>query len=430
MNIIERGRQFLDSLGASLGRSAWDWRRCPSCGDTLTCKWGTYRRHPWTLQGRQTVRVQRHKCYRCERTYAEHSALYVRGGWYAREVRRAGIDSWVHLRTSYRRGAEWLRSVLGQQERWQVWCPWQTVPAEAARCHLSASTLHRWVDGAGQQAQATLPQQWAGVPTSGQVGVDGLWARLRGKTKRVVLLLVDTVTGVRWPAVVVTAEHQAGWLALLRRAHQAGLELDALRGIVSDGATGLVGALAQLVGWVNHQRCVFHVWRSLRPVLGAAVQAALHAQGLTDTAAETMGRTLRQELVGLVHGVLDAPHAVAALAAVANLAAHPAGAALAAALTHSLETLFLYQCAYNQGLTRVVPEWVWRDFRLRLSRGRNHQNDVRLERAALLWVVYTNFEPAQWRSERKRRYRRPGQSPLAMAGVPPGPITYLDALAV
>ena len=44
MNIIQRGEVFLQSLRALAGRSAWDWRRCPACGDTLTRKHGTYRR--------------------------------------------------------------------------------------------------------------------------------------------------------------------------------------------------------------------------------------------------------------------------------------------------------------------------------------------------------------------------------------------------
>ena len=78
----------------------------------------------------------------------------------------------------------------------------------------------------------------------------------------------------------------------------------------------------------------------------------------------------------------------------------------------------------------MTPEWCWRDFRLGAGHGRNHGSVVRLERAALLWGVYRNFEPAQRRKERKRHYRRPGQSPLAMAGVPPGEVSYLDALGI
>ena len=55
----------------------------------------------------------------------------------------------------------------------------------------------------------------------------------------------------------------------------------------------------------------------------------------------------------------------------------------------------VYRLRYNAGLVRVGPEWVWRDFRLRLSHGRNHGSEVRLERAALVWAIYRNFTPAQ-----------------------------------
>ncbi len=46
-------------------------------------------------------------------------------------------------------------------------------------------------------------------------------------------------------------------------------------------------------------------------------------------------------------------------------------------------------CAARQ----VSPEWYWRDFRLRLSHGRNHRSEQRLERAALLWAIYATSSP-------------------------------------
>ena len=95
-----------------------------------------------------------------------------------------------------------------------------------------------------------------------------------------------------------------------------------------------------------------------------------------------------------------------------------------------LEAARSYRCGYNQGLGRASPEWLWRDFRLRASHGRNHGAEPRLERAAVLWAIYHNFEPAQDRSEHTRTYRHPGQAPLALAGLAPGDISYLDALAV
>jgi hypothetical protein len=132
----------------------------------------------------------------------------------------------------------------------------------------------------------------------------------------------------------------------------------------------------------------------------------------------------------LIHQIIDAQSYAQAEAALAALSGHPLGASLAKLLNEQLDRVLVHLLDYYRGLQRVTPEWCWRDFRLRLSRGRNHRSEQRLERAALLWAIYHNFEPAQWRSERKRHYRYPGQSPLHVAGVPPGPVSYLDALGV
>jgi transposase-like protein len=94
MNIIERGLAFVQWLLSLSQRSAWDWKRCPKCGSTVTCKWGRYARYPWFLAGRERVWVQRHRCKACPKTYSEQSALLVRGSWYAREVHRCAIDHW------------------------------------------------------------------------------------------------------------------------------------------------------------------------------------------------------------------------------------------------------------------------------------------------------------------------------------------------
>jgi hypothetical protein len=429
MNIVERGRAFLQGLRTLAGRTGWEWRRCPRCGETETCKWGGYQRRPWFLHGRQAVRVQRHRCHGCGRTYSEGSALLVRGGWYAREVRRSAIDHWQHLGVSTRRTAEVLRSWLGQQERWQLWRPLDPAPLDATACHLSASTIERWLDQAGQTANAGVGEQLVGVGGSGQLATDGLWARLRGGTKRVVLALVDNVTGVVWPPVVVAGEGTAAASeALFTRAEQAGLVVRELRGIASDGATGLESYRRQALPWVSHQRCVSHLWRGLSGAMAAAVATA--AADLAGAAARRLATQTRRTLVDLVRGVYDAATEAEAQAALARLAAHEVGRALADLVAMHLEAAHVYRCGYNQGLGRASPEWLWRDFRLRSSHGRNHGAEQRLERAALLWAIYHNFEPAQDRSERKRTYRHPGQAPLALAGLPPGDIRYLDALAV
>jgi hypothetical protein len=103
--------------------------------------------------------------------------------------------------SSVRRTAEWTRSLLGRQARWRVWRPPDAGPVDdRAACHLSAGTVQRWVDRAGAAARRTVPGQLAGGPTRGQFATDGLWARLRGGTKGVLLALVDRWRGVVWRA--------------------------------------------------------------------------------------------------------------------------------------------------------------------------------------------------------------------------------------
>ena len=170
------------------------------------------------------------------------------------------------------------------------------------------------------------------------------------------------------------------------------------------------------------------IWRGRAGELAAATLQA--AVGLEGKAALAARRAARRTLVGLLRAVFDAGDEAAAQVALAALAAHELGATLAQTVAVQLDAALVHRCGYNQGLGRASPEWLWRDFRLRSSHGRNHGAEQRLERAALLWAIYHNFEPAQDRSERKRTYRHPGQAPLALAGLPPGDISYLDALAV
>ena len=328
-----------------------------------------------------------------------------------------------------RRTAEMLRSLLGHQERWLLWRPLDPLPSEAATCHLSASSVDRWLDGAGQTAQTTVPDQLRDVPSSGQLATDGLWARLRGQTKKVVLLVGDRVSGLIWPPVVGAGEEAvADWQPVFERAKQAGLVLETVRGVTSDGAKGLVSYLGQSLAWVSHQRCVFHLWRNLASALATVVTEA--ALGLVGKAAKQARRAARREMVGLIRTVFDAPTHLAAQRAFVVLKAHPQGKELARLVDEHLDAALVHLLDDNHGLGRASPEWFWRDYRLRLGHGRNHGADVRLERAALLFAIYHNFEPAQERSERTRHYRHPGLCPLAVAGMPPNGISYLDAVSV
>jgi hypothetical protein len=252
---------------------------------------------------------------------------------------------------------------------------------------------------------------------------------VQGETKRVVLLVVDSVSGLVFPPVVATGEEGTGpWQAMFARAKAAGLDLEGLRGVTSDGAFGLAAYLREGLSWVQQQRCVWHLWRALgRELKRTAAQAA---QGMEGEVARQFRQQLRDELVRLIHAVIDAPSYAQGELALELLKAHAWGGSIAQILNAQLDGILAHLVDYYPGLQRVSPEWYWRDFRLRLSRGRNHRSDERLERAALVWAICRNFTPAQRRSEHKRRYRYPGQSPLQVAGAPPGNISYLDALGV
>jgi hypothetical protein len=326
---------------------------------------------------------------------------------------------------------------MGRQERWLLWRPLAAEGSE--HCYLSASTVHRWLDRAGKQAQASVDGQLTGIGEGKLLGTDGLWAKLKGKAQRVVLLVVDSVSGLIYPPLVAKGEESEGpWQRLFARAQQAGLDpsglspqgrsLQAVRGVTSDGAQGLQAYLRRHLVWVQHQRCVWHLWRNLGGELSRAATQA--AAGLTAAAAEQARKQARAELTALIHKIMDARSYAQAEAALAALQGHPLGTAIATILNEQFDRVLVHLLAYYQGLQSVTPEWYWRDFRLRLSHGRNHRSDQRLERAALVWAIYHNFEPAQWRSERKRHYRYPGQSALQVAGVPPGQVSYLDALGM
>ncbi len=256
-----------------------------------------------------------------------------------------------------------------------------------------------------------------------------MWVRLRGGVKRVMLMLMDYVSGVVYPPVVVEGEEkEEGWRRLFERAREGGLDWDAIRGVTSDGVNALAGYLAKGLWWVNHQRCVWHLWRNLGGKIGWWANRA--AVGMEGEAAKGVREKVRGELTGLLHEVLDARRWEDAEGARKRLAEHPFGKGLAKAVGEDLEGALMHLNRYNGGQGRVSPEWCWRDYRQRLSGGRNHGSEGRQERAGLVWAIYRNFTPGQMRSERKRVYRRAGKSPLEMAGMSVEGVSYLDALEV
>jgi transposase-like protein len=428
-HILARALAFVQSLVTLAQRSDLAWRVCPCCHSTHVHRHGSYTRWPWTLEGRREVVVPRYRCQSCRATYSREHPEYPYKAWYARSVRRYAIDQWCFLGSSLRRVTEWVRSTINQDERWQIWHPLSRPDPQAPQCKLHHSTLERWMDQAGRRAERGVAGLYAGLVSTTLAAADGLWARLRGGATRVLLMLRDSITGLLWPPVVVAGEEaRAAWAKLFARAQGAGLALEELRAVVSDGAQGLASYLRQDLPDVYQQRCVFHTWRNLGPELSR--QAARAAEGLEGEEAHEARARVRGELSGLVHGVLDAPTSAEAEEALAQLRAHPQGKGLWKVLNERFIHLLTHTMAGHEGLGRVTSEHMWRDFRLRLSRGRNHGTEERLERAGLVFTIFRNFTPAQKRQERSRHYRHPGQCALEVAGLDLEGCSYLDALEV
>ena len=432
MHIVARARAFVQSLLAISRRSALERRRCSACGSTRVHKHGFRRRRPYTLEGRKDLPVQRYRCLDCRATHSDEHPDLAPGAHYARSVRRYAIDQWQHGGSSVREVAEQVRSLIGHQERWRIWFPvlnaWGP-EEEREECRFAESTLCLWLDQAGLRAEQGVAGMYEGVGQSGLVGADGLWARLRGGTVRVLLMVRDSVTGLLYPPVVAAGEEAAAaWGMLFAQAQRAGLALEDLQAVVSDGAQGLLSHLRRELPRVYQQRCVFHLWRNLGPEISR--QAARATEGLAGEEARVVRERVRGELVRLVHGVLDAVDFDAGEEALARLRAHPRGEGLWKALNGRLIEVLAHTLPGREGVGRVSPEWMWRDLRQRVSRGRNHGDEERLERAGLVFTIYRNFTPAQVRKERTRHYRHPGRSALEVAGTAPEGCSYLDALEV
>jgi transposase-like protein len=165
--------------------------------------------------------------------------------------------------------------------------------------------------------------------------------------------------------VVEEEEKEEGWAQLFQRAKEAGLNLSALRGVTSDGSHALLAYLKGSMGWVNHQRCVWHLWRSLAEVLKAQARAA--TEGLVEAVAASARQQVGRDLASLMRAVFNAVSYEQAEAALAKLKAHPWGEKLARVVSANLDTALMHSQHYKRGQSRVAPEYLWRDFRLRLS---------------------------------------------------------------
>ena len=413
MNIIARADQFRQRLFGIRDLSTYDWKCCPHCGSEGTDCNGGYHRHPYTEGGRIDVYVQCHICKACRRSYYETDASLIKGSHYSRSVHRMAIDHCVHFGSSVRKTAELLRSLVGHQERWRLWNP-LSKDEPRVPCTLAPSTIQRWLDRAGAAAEKSIPGQAGGARLS----------RAGGHRRAVGQ---DEGQGLPSPPRnegLCHGDHLSPGGGS-RGGDQGGLEGDVRQGRrcrPGPGGTPRGGRRRGQGTLRLHEH---------PPAGGQPPAVRLPYLEEPRPSLKKQGkRGSDPELVALVRAVLDSPSRVSAEAALVRLSAVAGGKALAKRLLPNLDAALVHTLRFNEGIARVGPEWMWRDFRLRLSHGRNHGSDSRLERTALVWAIYHNFQPTQERREKRRRYRHPGLSPLEVAGHPPGQASYLDALAV
>lgn len=265
---------------------------CWGCGRDLRGRsWrvGSYRRTLLTLEAAVRIRVPRVGCICGGAVPLEFAALvpYQRGWGDVQERARQLAGLCLSLRD--------VREVLAHSSGQPVAC----------------STLSGWVQQAAHLAEALRAGHLDRVPAV--VLLDGLWVKLmvptgelyqdragrrRRRVRRAAQVLlvaygVAPATGERWVLdwELAASEDQAGWQRLLERLHERGLRADAgLELLVHDGSSGLEAALGavHLGPGVLHQRCVFHVLRTLR-------DAVVGAPGMTREQKRALRRQVLQD---------------------------------------------------------------------------------------------------------------------------------------
>lgn len=421
MNILQRGVRFVELL-----RSADDGRRCVHCGYRITKKHGRYVRTVRLLGGAQRVAVQRYWCHRCRRSYAARDRRWARGMRYGREVHRKALDMYFHVGASLRCVAEWLRGEVapgaGRSRHWRPWTGSADPDQPGAR--LSHVSIWRWGMVAGRRARRSrVEQAWAGVVEfCGAVVADATAVCIRGVWHSV-HTINDAVSRVNMQLERL-AEAGEAYLAGRFRMWLAtwGIAWQQVRVLVTDGAGVYYGVLNMVLRQTRQQRCLFHLWRNLlpdirsyaartEPVAGLFVRFTLKALFAAASLKEAYGcledveRTFRHvpDLAGVLRNVRRTlPELWAVVEATAG----------------AIER------------TNGVAERFFRRLKQRTRRMGNFMSPEGADCFLEAWSVYINFEPYQVRRERKRRYRYPGQCPLAIGQANVEGLCWLDALEI
>jgi len=201
-----------------------------------------------------------------------------------------------------------------------------------------------------------------------------------------------------------------------------GLKWPAVKGLISDGAGVYYGVLRLVLRQAQQQRCLFHLWRNVLPDLGS-YQAE---------AGEQAGLWVRFALKAL----LAAPNladAYVGLEDVERSFGHlPALQGGLRTLRHTLPELWgLVEAGLPASeRTSNIAERFFRRFKQRTRRMGNFMSEPGADKFMAAWLVYVNCEAYQWRRERKRHYRYPGQSPLSIGQADLHGCGWLDVLEI
>jgi len=423
MSLITDAKAFVDKLL----RRPDDPRRCPRCGLTWTKKNGTRGREPRDLGGIRSLRIQRHWCYTCRRGYGEELRDIAPHHWYTRRVQRKFLDMYTTIGGSLRRNASWITAEITGQGRTFVWdivarLPWWgRSPEPEPEIELSHTTGWRWLQQSGV-SWCKREKAYADVPQSGAVASDATYVRIRG-VWTAILGIVDGIKRTTFGLFhLTTDEGDAEIERAFDLAAAAGLHLEQIKVFASDGAPGFREFLARCLYWVRHQRCVFHLWRNVLPIITryAAVAGDEWAEGLKTCIACIWDATTRAEaeiMLKLLVGVYGTqPIAQEAVRLVQD--------SFEQAMTHLSAGL------PGVGRTSCVCEWVWRYYKERVRQMGGFMSTDGCDNFNAVWEVALNFRRYQRRKERLRRYMYPGLCPLEVAGVMVQGVTWLDALAV
>jgi len=201
-----------------------------------------------------------------------------------------------------------------------------------------------------------------------------------------------------------------------------GLRAEAVKVLISDGATWYQAAIAELLRYARQQRSLFHLWRNVLPAIR--------------TYQAKVGQELAKQFRAGLKAVWDAPSLAAAQELLAALKDRWAivseldkvwsvvDETLTQAMTHTLGLV--------RGIERSsgVAERFFNRYKQRLKPMGCFMSTEGCDNFNALWEVYFNFEPYQVRKERKKRYCYPGRCPLEIGEVDTQGLNWLDVVGI